>query len=524
MLKNVVYEALVAAVKKYAAEANLAIEDSFITLEKPKEESHGDFATPIAFALGKLHKKNPAQIAGEILAVFQKSDLIQLVDIEVKGPFINFKVKDQILIAEAQKLKTEKFDFAQKNKSGKKILLEYVSANPTGPLHVGHGRWAAIGDTLARVMREGGYDVHTEFYINDTGNQIENFLKSINAVKNNQPVPEDGYHGAYIKDLAKISHDPVQYMIDHQKQILKNFGVEFTQWFSEKSLHAANKVEEAIDLIKSKGLAFEQDGALWFKSTQFGDDKDRVLIRENGIKTYFAADLAYHLNKSQRGFEGLINIWGADHHGYIARVQAGLSAMTGKPKDYLKVIIGQLVMLYRNGEPVRLSKRTGEIITLEEVMEEIGVDAARYFLAMKSADNTLEFDLELAKKKGDENPVFYVQYAHARIASIFRQPETTQFAADLKISQLTAEERALLVHLLRFPEEIENICRHYGVQMLTQYAGALAKLFHYFYHHCRVIDVNDVARSNFRLALSALAQEILARTLMLVGVSAPQKM
>jgi arginyl-tRNA synthetase len=299
--------------------------------------AHSHSHPAIAFALGKLHKKNPAQIAGEILNTFQKSDLVNLVDIDVKGPFINFKVKDQVLIEQALLLKTEKLNFGK----GKKILLEYVSANPTGPLHVGHGRWAAIGDTLARVMREGGYDVHTEFYINDTGNQIENFLKSINAVKNNQPVPEDGYHGAYIKDLAQISADPVQYMIDHQKNILKNFGVEFTKWFSEKSLHAANLVEEAITLIKTKGLAFEQDGALWFKSTQFGDDKDRVLIRENGIKTYFAADLAYHLNKAQRGFDQLINIWGADHHGYIARVQAGLSAMTGNPADYLKVIIGQ---------------------------------------------------------------------------------------------------------------------------------------------------------------------------------------
>jgi len=524
VLKNVVYQALVSAVKNYALGAALTIDESLITLEKPKEESHGDFATTIAFALGKLHKKNPAQVAGEILPYFKSSSLAELVDIDVKGPFINFKVKDQVLIDQALLLKTEKMNFGQENKSGKKILLEYVSANPTGPLHVGHGRWAAIGDTLARVMREGGYEVHTEFYINDTGNQIENFLKSINAVKNNQPVPEDGYHGAYIKDLAQISDDPVQYMIAHQKQILKNFGVEFTEWFSEKSLHVANKVDEAIELIKSKGLTFEQDGALWFKSTHFGDDKDRVLIRENGIKTYFAADLAYHLNKSQRGFDHLINIWGADHHGYIARVQAGLSAMTGKEKNYLKVIIGQLVMLYRNGEPVRLSKRTGEIITLEEVVEEIGVDAARYFLAMKSADNTLEFDLELAKKKGDENPVFYVQYAHARISSIFRQPDASKFQSSLKISNLTPEERALLVHLLRFPEEIESICRHYGVQMLTQYAQALAKLFHYFYHHCRVIDANDVPRSNFRLALSALAQETLARTLSLLGVSAPDKM
>jgi len=520
VLKNVVYQSLVAAIKKYASEAALTIDDALITLEKPKEESHGDFATTIAFSLGKLHKKNPAQIAGEILNIFKKSDLVNLVEIDVKGPFINFKVKDQVLIEQAVLLKTEKFDFGK----GKKILLEYVSANPTGPLHVGHGRWAAIGDTLARVMREGGYEVHTEFYINDTGNQIENFLKSINAVKNNQPVPEDGYHGAYIKDLAKISENPVTYMIEHQKTILKNFGVEFTKWFSEKTLHAANLVDEAIALIKTKGLAFEQDGALWFKSTAFGDDKDRVLIRENGIKTYFAADLAYHLNKAQRGFDHLINIWGADHHGYIARVQAGLSAMTGNSKDYLKVIIGQLVMLYRNGEPVRLSKRTGEIITLEEVMEEIGSDAARYFLAMKSADNTLEFDLELAKKKGDENPVFYVQYAHARISSIFRQPEAAQFKADFKIDQISAEERALLVHLLRFPEEIENICRHYGVQMLAQYAQALAKLFHYFYHHCRVLDINDIPRSQFRLALSTLAQEILAKTLQLMGVSAPQKM
>jgi arginyl-tRNA synthetase len=228
----------------------------------------------------------------------------------------------------------------------------------------------------------------------------------------------------------------------------------------------------------------------------------------------------------RRGHRGRVHpgCWGADHHGYIARVQAGLSAMTGKDKEYLKVIIGQLVMLYRNGEPVRLSKRTGEIITLEEVMEEIGTDAARYFLAMKSADNTLEFDLELAKKKGDENPVFYVQYAHARIASIFRQPEAIQIKAELKIDQISIEERTLLVHLLRFPEEIENICRHYGVQMLAGYAQALAKLFHYFYHHCRVLDINDVPRSQFRLALSQLAQEILAKTLALMGVSAPQKM
>jgi arginyl-tRNA synthetase len=489
------------------------------SLEVPNNTTYGDYATNLPLKLARPLKKAPKLIAQEFIEKFKKnSDRYEFS--ELNG-FINIKVNDKLLFTEM--LGIEK-SFGNSNLGkGTKVLIEYVSANPTGPLHIGHGRWAAIGDTLARVLKKCGYQIHREFYVNDIGNQIQNYLRSINAVKNDQPIPEDGYHGHYIKDLAKINNDPVEYMKEHQRQVLKNVGVEFDKWFSEKSLK--DELSKILCFLKEKNLTYEKDSAIWFKSSEYGDDKDRVLVKSDGEKTYFLSDIAYHKNKLDRGFTKLINIWGADHHGYVSRVKAAISAIKGIPKDdnTLDVIIGQLVNLFRDGQPVRLSKRTGDIITLEEVAEEIGTDATRYFLARYSTDTTLDFDLTLAKQRSNDNPVYYVQYAHARICSILRQPEVQNIKSSPRFIKLEPTERNLILKLMRFPEELELIANTYAIHRLTAFAEETAKLFHVFYHECRVISDDEQTTVN-RLTLIKAVKTVLAIILELLGVSAPEKM
>jgi arginyl-tRNA synthetase len=490
-----------------------------VDLEQPKNLDYGDYATNVALKLTKQLKKAPKLIATEILE--KAKALTTDYEFNETNGFINIRIKDGKLFKEMM-LITPDYGRVSLGKN-QKVLLEYVSANPTGPLHIGHGRWAVVGDTLARVLVYAGYAVTKEFYINDAGNQIANFRKSVEAVKNDQPVPEDGYHGAYVKELATTNLDPVQAMLDQQRETMQRINVVFDTWFSEKTLHASGAVEKAIATLKDHGALYEQEGALWFKSTDYGDDKDRVLIRSNGEKTYFAADIAYHLNKLERGFEKLINMWGADHHGYIPRVQAAIKALTGKPESPLTVILGQLVNLFRNGEPVRMSKRTGEMITLGEVIDEIGADATRYFLVMRSVDTMLDFDLELAKQKSNDNPVYYVQYAHARICSILRQEELQKMSGNPIVTTLEKTERALLLKLIKFPEEIESTATSYGIHRLPTYATELASLFHAFYHECRVI-TEDKQLTLRRVAIIKSMQIILKTIFDLLAVSAPEKM
>jgi arginyl-tRNA synthetase len=523
------------------------LEPQDIVIEIPNNPEYGDYATNVAMRVAKIARKAPPLIAKDIVSELNKDKkILEHFSFSVLQGFMNVRLNDGYLI----ELILEHID-ADLGKSDlgkdKKVLLEFVSANPTGPLHIGHGRWAALGDVLARVLKHVGYKVSKEFYINDQGKQIENLYRSIEAVRAGKAVPEDGYHGHYVKDLAGQKEDPLKLLLKEQKKVLKEMDVEFDTWFSEKELHAKGSVRKAIKLLKEKGALEEKDGAVWFKSTLYGDDKDRVLVRENGEPTYFASDIAYHEHKLERGFDQLINIWGADHHGYIARVQAALKALSGD-NDFnkLKVILGQLVSLYRGGEPVKMSKRTGDMITLQEVIEEIGVDATRYFLVSRSADTALDFDLELAKKKSDENPVYYVQYAHARISSILRQKEAMSLSKPLptplsalrkrgssaigsKVSgsiirdKLEPLERQLVLMLARIPDELELVALTCGVHRLTALAQELAAIFHRFYHEYRVLSDNK-EDTLWRLALVRAIQQALRVIFELLGVSAPEKM
>ncbi|HAR63199.1 MAG: arginine--tRNA ligase [Candidatus Margulisiibacteriota bacterium] len=498
-----------------------------IVIETPRNEEHGDYATNVAFSLTKALKKSPALIAQEISTTINDSAHSSILAKPING-FINFFLSDEYLHKEVTSI-NDNYGKSDKGK-GERYLIEYVSANPTGPLHIGHGRWAAIGDSLVKMLKEVGFDARSEFYINDAGNQINKFRESVLAAKKGQPIPEDGYHGSYVLDLAHVDRDPVLAMLEDQEKTLELFRCSFDNWINESSLHQRNLVSQLIEVLKQKNVTYEKDGALWFRSTDYDDDKDRVLIRENGEPTYFAADIAYHYDKFQRDTDHAVNIWGADHHGYVQRMKAALQVILDEKirsqnktiDDYFTVIIGQLVKLFRSGEEVRMSKRTGDMITLREVIDEIGVDAARYFLAMRSNDQVLDFDLNLAKEQSSNNPVYYVQYAHARICSIIRKVEN--YSADTALNRLLeAEERKLLVKLIRFPGLLQKAARDYSPYMLTQYMEELATTFHAFYQRCKVIG-DDAAIMDQRLTYIEKASVIIKKGLNLIGVDAPQSM
>ena len=454
-----------------------------------------------------------------------------------------------------------------------RIQVEYVSANPTGPLHIGHARGAAVGSAMVNLLRAAGYDVESEYYINDAGNQMNNLAASVNArylqllkleemggvpedltvkqldeMPTGIPFPENGYHGydiietaqriirIYGKEfvaldekerLAKFLDIAYKEKLAGLKEDLEAFGVTYDVWFSEKSLHDANKIREAVDFLQERGYIYEQDGALWLKSTEQGDDKDRVVIRDNGVPTYFAADIAYHRNKFERGFARVINLWGADHHGYIARVKAAVNAL-GFDANNLEVMLLQMVRLYRNGDIVKLSKRTGETITLRELMDEVGTDAARYFFCMRSLDSQLDFDMTLATEKSNENPVYYIQYAHARISSIARQLAEAGIEAvptsELKLDTLVApEELALIKKMGEYPELLARAARERAVHSVATYAYELAGLFHSFYNQCRILGVDkDVQQA--RIALVKAVGHTIHHALGILGVSAPERM
>ena len=548
--KEKIIDAVKTAVGKLVADGvfKLTGELPEVSLEVPPKKEFGDFATNFAMQSAKIFRTSPKKIAEEIKSRLD-ANFIEKVEIAGAG-FMNFYLKSDVIYSELKNIYDAE-NFGQlPPKNNPTIQVEYVSANPTGLLHVGHGRGAAAGSAIVNILRAAGYNVESEYYINDAGNQMENLAKSVNArylelLGQTVEFPEDGYHGADIIDTTKkiIERDGDKYLslpederlkifqdlayadkLAELKKDLAAFRVEFDTWFSERTLHP-EKINDAIKVLRDKGEIYEKDGALWLGSEKYGDDKDRVVVRDNGVPTYLAADIAYHKNKFERGFGTLINLWGADHHGYIARVKAAMTAL-GFDADKLKVLLLQMVSLYRGGELVRMSKRTGESITLRELMEEVGTDAARYFFLMRSIDSQLDFDLDLAKKQSSENPVYYIQYAHARICSIFRQAEEVGLKLDdaPKFSMMTtAAEIDLINKIFEYPEEIEKAALEFAPQRIARYAYDLAAQFHSFYRDCRILGV-DVELAKARLGLIKVTAHAIKHALNLLGVSAPTSM
>lgn len=505
-------------------------------LEVPKQASFGDFSLNIAMSMAKELKRPPREVAAELVEKITGLDKDKIfTKIEIAGPgYINLFINDSVIRAALDGILKEKEDFGRIDiGKGTKVLIEFVSANPTGPLHIGHGRWAAIGDTIANVLSAAGYSVHKEFYINNIGKQINMLMDSVNAARAGAGTPEGGYGGAYIKDIAELVKeasppDMKQFILDSiiegQKATLESAGVRFDEWYSESGLHQSGMVMKTVQELKDRGVTYDKDGAVWFRSEQFGDDKDRVLVRENGEPTYFAADITYHADKFRRGYDLLVNVWGTDHHGYVKRLQSAIEAL-GLPSQKLDIIIGQLVTLYRGDEPVRMSKRTGEMITFREVIDEIGSDAVRFFLLMMSADSHMDFDLELAKKKTLDNPVYYVQYAYARICNIIKNAGISVPAAgeaDLSLLKETSE-RDLAKIILDLPEEIKIAAATMQPHHLAMYAREVAAVLHSYYHKCRVIS-EDKELMKARLVLVESTRIVLVNVLKLLGVSAPERM
>lgn len=509
---------------------------SGLQLDSPKDKKFGDLSSNVAIISAKKHGRDPRQLAGEIKDKIESADPGKLFSrIDIAGPgFINFFISRRFIELCLAEVIAKKDSFGScAEGAGRKVLIEFVSANPTGPLHIGHGRWAAIGDSLARIMRMCGWDVTTEFYVNNVGRQVNLLTESVKCAMSGEPAPEDGYNGAYIKDVAADAlqaspKDLKKFVLDmllsQQKRTLSDLQVNFDSWFFESTLHESGSVAKTIDLLREHGATYEKDGALWFKSESFGDDKDRVLVRENGDPTYFSADIAYHADKFRRGFDLMVNVWGTDHHGYVKRLESALDAL-GLPSEKLEIVIGQLVALYRGAEQVRMSKRTGDMITLSEVIEEIGADAARFFLVMTGADTHIDFDLELAKKKTLDNPVYYVQYAHARICNIIKNSSTVvPDPKDADLSLLSEEaERDLMLKILDFPSEIRLCARGMQPHHLARYAREFSSLLHSYYHKCRVI-CDDPELMKARLVLMEASRIVLSNVLKLLGVSSPERM
>ena len=524
-----------------------------IAVEVPREKGHGDFATNLAMLLAKPARMAPRKAAEILVQNFSAGTWVERV--EIAGPgFINFYLKPGWVTLALPLIISQGSSYGSVDIGrGKKVQVEFVSANPTGLLHMGNARGAALGDSIASILNFAGYNVTREFYINDAGNQIENFglsleARYLQAAGQDVPFPEEGYHGeditASVTCFKEIHGDryvgteagerraalvafALKEKLKSIKKVLGDFGVEYDVWFSEQSLHDTGAVQETIGFLKDKGYAYENEGALWFKATDFGVDKDEVLIRSNGLSTYLAADIAYHRNKFLRGFEWVIDIWGADHHGHVPRMKAAVEALGYDPAA-LEVIIMQLVRLYKGGEIVRMSKRSGQFVTLEELIEEVGRDAARYFFVMRSSDSHLDFDLDLARAETNENPVYYIQYAHARICSILRQlneqggqmpdPENVDF------SLLKEEyELALARKLADFPGEVAAAATGLAPQRIARYLHELAGLLHSFYNSHRVI-TPEQDLSAARLVLVEATRITLENGLGLLAINAPERM
>lgn len=540
-----------AAKAKAAGKLNFEACPEFI-IEVPKDKDHGDFATNAAMTLTKQAKMKPRDIAQILVDELDMANGI--VDhVEIAGPgFINFYLKPQWIYDILPAVQAEDTAFGSSDAAnGQKVQVEFVSANPTGLLHMGNARGGALGDSLTNCLRMAGYEVSKEYYINDAGNQIIKLGKSLEARyfqelgQVDYPFPEDGYHGADIIDtakhiiaevgdaytqlseeerLAKMTKTALAEKLAGIQKGLAAFGVEYDVWFSEQTLHDSGAIFAVVDELAQKGYVYEKDGAKWLKTTEFGDEKDEVLVRANGIPTYFAADIAYHKNKFDRGFDRVINIWGADHHGHVARMKGAMQALGYDPKR-LTIILMQLVRLYQNGELVKMSKRTGQFVTLEELIEEVGKDAARYFFVMRNPDSHLDFDLDLAKKESSDNPVYYVQYAHARIVSILGAAGTNVPRADeVDLTVLThPAELDLLRKIADLPQEIASAAADLAPYRMARYATDLATLFHSFYNNCKVL-TDDQALKDARLVLVDAARITLRNVLTLLGVSAPLRM
>jgi arginyl-tRNA synthetase len=554
-LKQTLTEILLQAITRAKDNGELKLEIlPAITLDTPKEKSHGDMATTLALILAKPEAKPPRRIAEIIVSNIQDEDGI-IDKTEIAGPgFINFTFKQDRWKKTLFEIDSEGTAYGLKNiGKGERVLVEFVSANPTGPLHVGHGRGAAVGDALANLLAAVGYDVSREFYINDAGRQIRLLAQSVyaryqQAFDNNVPFPEDGYHGSYVEEIAqgfiKIHGSTylsvpfekcVQQFGDFGKETmladirtdLEAFGVHFDTWFSEAALLKDGSVQQSIDELLESRNCYEQDGALWLRSTTFGDDKDRVVTKKDKSYTYLATDIAYHRNKLARGFKKLVNIWGADHHGYIPRVQAVIQAF-GHPKDSLQVLLVQLVSILRHGQPVPMSKRAGNFVTLRDVVQDVGRDAARYIFLTRRSDSHLDFDLDIAKEQSRENPVYYVQYAHARLASLFREADTRNItipkseSVDLSLLDLP-EEQSIIKSLARYSEVIEEAALAYEPHRLTFYLQDLAGLLHNYYFKHRVI-TEDLKRTAVKLFLLKQVRTVIKSALTILGVNAPERM
>ena len=522
-----------------------------IPLERPKNRDHGDYASSIALQLSKPAGKNPREVA-ELL----KKDLEKLPEVSsvvIAGPgFINIKLNRASQADLVRTILNAKESYGKGTAlTGVKINLEFISANPTGPIHLGHTRWAAVGDALGLVLSAAGAEVTREFYINDRGNQMDLFGKSVQAAALGLPIPEDGYQGEYIADIAGVvlAENPeitklesetrliaireaaYKWQLKDQQRVLDTFNTHFDVWFSERSLHDGGSVEHGLDKLRAQGHVFELDGATWLRTTDFGDDKDRPLVKANGDLTYFSSDTAYYINKRERGFDICIYMLGADHHGYIHRLKA-IAACAGDNPDYnIDVLIGQLVKIMENGEEVKLSKRAGTIITLEELVEKVGVDAARYTLIRYPVDTPMVMDLDILKRNTNENPVYYVQYAHARIAAVLRNAAELNIASGLDNfdpAQLSHDrENELLGSLAEFPRIVASAAELREPHRIARYLEELAGVYHGFYADCRVLPMGDepaTALHSARLNLCAATLQVLKNGLLLLGVSAPERM
>ncbi|MEH7390100.1 arginine--tRNA ligase [Bacillus sp. JJ1503] len=550
-MQNKLKEEIKAAVIK----ANLATEEQMpnVILETPKEKAHGDYSTNMAMQLARVAKKAPKMIAEALIANFDKSRA-SIEKMEIAGPgFINFYMDNSYLTNLIPAVLEAGDQYGETNVgANQKVQVEFVSANPTGDLHLGHARGAAVGDSLSNILAKAGYDVSREYYINDAGNQINNLAYSVEAryfqaLGLEKEMPADGYHGEDIigigKKLAEEFGDKYVHVDEKErfdffreyglkvemaklKTDLEEFRVPFDVWYSETSLYHNGKIDTALQALKDNGHIFEEEGATWFRSTTFGDDKDRVLIKNDGSYTYLTPDIAYHKDKLERGFEKLINIWGADHHGYIPRMKAAIQAL-GYDHDTLEVEVIQLVHLYKNGEKMKMSKRTGKAVTMRDLVEEVGLDATRYFFAMRSADTHMDFDLDLAVSESNENPVYYAQYAHARICSILRQGEEQGLSVSRSadFSLISAEKEIdVLKKLGEFPQAVGEAAQKRLPHRITNYIFELASAFHSFYNAEKVLDTDHPERTQARLALIKAVKTTLKNALALIGVSAPEKM
>jgi arginyl-tRNA synthetase len=568
-----------------ALPGNLCENGTLVTVERTRDAAHGDFASNVALQLARVAKRKPRELAADLVAALPANALVAKT--EIAGPgFINFFLAPEAYQAElARTLELGNAYGRSTSGAGRSVCVEFVSANPTGPLHVGHGRHAAFGATLANLLDAAGHPVHREYYINDAGRQMEIlatsvWLRYLEAFGEQFPFPSNGYRGDYIRPIAdKLveragrallrpaaevfadlppdapAGDQDEYIdaviararlllgaegfrhafdlalgdiLGDIRDDLEEFGVRYDCWFSERSLADGGAIDHALDLLRRRGVVYELDGAQWFRATEFGDEKDRVVVRENGVKTYFASDIAYHLHKRERGFDQLVDVLGSDHHGYIARVRAGLVAM-GQPADCLDVRLMQFVTLYRGGEKVQMSTRSGEFITLRELRREVGNDAARFFYVLRSNEQHLDFDLQLAVSRSNENPVYYIQYAHARVCSVLRQMREKGFEHDdarggANLARLMEpHEQALLATMSRYPEIIEAAAQQRAPHMLVHYLRELATDFHAYYNAHQFL-VADEALRDARVMLIRGARQVVANGLGLLGVSAPETM